>query len=39
LWWARLFFLEAPFEGQSREADRVGVESVLAFREAHAKWM
>lgn len=39
LWWVRLFFLEAQFEGQSREAEQVGVEAVLAFREAHAKWM
>lgn len=39
LWWARLFFLEAQFKGQSREVEQVGVDAVLAFREAHAKWM
>lgn len=39
LWWSRLFFLEAGFEGQSRELDEVDVEAVLAFQGELAKWM
>ncbi|KAH6661461.1 hypothetical protein F5X68DRAFT_178705 [Plectosphaerella plurivora] len=39
LWWVRVFFLEAVFEGEPLESTEVGVDAVLRFKEEHARWM
>ncbi|KAK4205950.1 hypothetical protein QBC37DRAFT_462707, partial [Rhypophila decipiens] len=39
MWWARLFMLEATFEGQSCDLQEVGIEKVLEFRRVHHDWM